>query len=266
MVLHFIESGPTDADTLVLLHGGGVSGWSWDPLRPHLDGCHLLAPDLPEHGRSADAGPLTIGNAARQVADLICERAHGGKAHLVGLSLGAQVGLQLLADRPELVNRAMLSGALVGRPGERSSYSRPFFRGLLRLTLAAYMPFRNQRWLVRANMRGFSVPPEYEEPFAGDTRRLTTDAFLRLLEANQGFQLPAGLENARVPALLLAGQREVKPVFRSLRLLAEVMPLARACVVTGVGHNWNLEDPALFARTLRAWIEDRPLPEELRPL
>ncbi len=34
----------------------------------------------------------------------------------------------------------------------------------------------------------------------------------------------------------------------------------------GVGHVWNLEAPNLFAATVRAWITNAPLPQELMPL
>ncbi|PRC50440.1 hypothetical protein C6A85_69420, partial [Mycobacterium sp. ITM-2017-0098] len=40
------------------------------------------------------------------VAELIRSRIGAGRVHLVGYSLGSQVGVQLLATEPELVDRA----------------------------------------------------------------------------------------------------------------------------------------------------------------
>jgi pimeloyl-ACP methyl ester carboxylesterase len=100
-VLYFRESGAAAAPTIVFLHGGGASGWTWLPAVERLSEYHALVPDLPEQGRSQDSGPLSIPRAARLVADLIRERAHGGKVHLVGLSLGAQIGVELLATSPD---------------------------------------------------------------------------------------------------------------------------------------------------------------------
>jgi pimeloyl-ACP methyl ester carboxylesterase len=86
----------------------------WQPQVEALQAdYHLLVPDLPEHGRSAAVKPFTITGSVELVAELIRTQAHGGKAHIVGLSEGAQIGVALLAAAPELVDHAMLSSALV---------------------------------------------------------------------------------------------------------------------------------------------------------
>jgi len=36
--------------------------------------------------------------------------------------------------------------------------------------------------------------------------------------------------------------------------------------VTGHGHNWPVQDPSLYARVVRAWMTNGPLPDTLRPL
>jgi len=118
-MLYIEETGNPVAPTIVFLHGGGGGGWMWRPQVETLKGeYHLLAPDLPEHGRSADIKPFAIADAALRVADLIRTRAHDGKAHVVGLSEGAQIVVALLASAPELVDRAVVSSALVQKmPG-----------------------------------------------------------------------------------------------------------------------------------------------------
>jgi len=41
-------------------------------------------------------------SAANEVIDIIRERAHGRKAYIAGLSLGAQVAVQILSMAPEV--------------------------------------------------------------------------------------------------------------------------------------------------------------------
>ena len=83
------ECGPASAPTICFLHGGGVSGWMWHPQVEALQGTyHCLVPDLPEHGLSAAIQPFTIEDAAHRVTELIRERGHGGRAHVIGLSAG----------------------------------------------------------------------------------------------------------------------------------------------------------------------------------
>ena len=59
----------------------------------------------------------------------------------------------------------------------------------------------------------------------------------------------------------------------STRAIATALPNASAYQVTypkGVPlreqHNWSMTFPDLFTRTVRAWIEGKELPEELKPI
>ena len=110
MGLHVRESGPVGAPAIVFLHGGGQSGQSWQPLFKRMREYRCLAPDLPDHGKSVDEAPFDMARAADAVADIIRPLVGGGRVHLVGHSLGAQVATQLLATEPELIDRAVLCG------------------------------------------------------------------------------------------------------------------------------------------------------------
>jgi pimeloyl-ACP methyl ester carboxylesterase len=257
MSLFVRESGPVSAPTIVLLHGGGVSGWSWQPQIEAFPDYHLLVPDLPEHGRSMAESPFTLPDAAARVANLIRDRGHGGRAHVIGLSLGAQTAIQLLAAVPEVVDHTLLSGALVrGLPGA----------SLVRPTIAVYMPFRNIPTLVRANMRFSAIPAAYYQPFSEDTRALTAGALTHVLVAKMTFRLPPGLDRVKAAVLVTVGSREYGMLFGSARDVVAAIPGAVGCVVRGAPHNWPLAAPALFNWTTRAWIEGRALPDDLRPL
>ncbi len=258
MPLSSQEFGPAQAPTLVFLHGGGVGGWMWKPQIAQLkDEYHLLVPDLPEHGQSAAIKPLTLPYAAEQVAELIRTRAHGGRAHVAGLSLGAQTTIELLSQAPELIDHAIASGPLMRPlPG----------LGATNLMAKMYWPFRNATWLVKWNMKGLGVPASYFEDFRRDTAALTIEGFVRMTLANGSNHVPANLSRVTVPTLLLVGEKELKIMRESVRDLLAVMPSARGCVVSGAIHNWSLQLPDLFTQTVRAWIADQALPAALRPL
>ncbi len=255
MSLYVQEFGPTAAPTIVLLHGGGVGGWMWKPQIEQLkNDYHLLVPDLPEHGHSRDVKPCTLQNAAAQVAELIRARAHGGRAHVVGLSLGAQTTIELLSQAPELVDHAVATGALMRPlPGI----------GLTNLMAKMYWPFRNATWLVKWNMKGLGVPQEYFEDFRKDTTSLTIDGFVRITLANGNNHVPANLRQANVPTLILVGEKELKIMHQSVRDLLAVMPSAQGYVVSGAIHNWSMQLPDLFTQTVRAWITGQELPGAL---
>jgi pimeloyl-ACP methyl ester carboxylesterase len=254
MPLFFKEFGSGNAQTIVLLHGGGGAGWMWQPQIEQLTDYHLLVPDLPEHGQSRALQPFTFADAAAQVAELIKSKAHGGRAHVVGLSLGAQTIVQLLSRSPDVIDHAVISGALVRSiPGI----------GLTRLMTQLYWPFKDAAWLVRANMKSLGIPDKYFAEFAADTRAMTLDSFVRVTTANAMFRVPPNLDRVSVTTLLLVGQKELKLMHDSARDLLKAMPSAQGCVVAGAIHNWSIQLPDLFTQTVRAWITDRALPTNL---
>lgn len=252
------ESGPAGRPAIVFLHGGGFGGWMWDPQVAVLSrDYHCLVPDLPEQGESRGAGPFTIGGAAEAVAGLIRDRTRDGRAHVVGLSLGAQVAVALLNQHAEVVDHAMTSGTSV-RPVS--------IVGLFKLLVRLYQPFKNPPVVVRLTMRAAGVPEQYYPQFRKDMRRLSAGALNRALAENAAFRVPANLGAVDVPTLVAVGEKEIGAVYASARDLMHVLPRAAEFVALGQGHLWNLTAPELFAATVRAWIEDQPLPAGMAPL
>ena len=273
MALYVEESGSYEAPTILFLHGGGGGGWMWRPQVEALGGdFHLLVPDLPEQGRSTEAGPFTMLSAAEQTANLIRTRAHGGRAHVLGLSEGAQVTVQLLAIAPEVVESAIVSSALVRPIAGAGWASSP---SMLRLVYdTSIRPLRNNDWWIRTNMRSAaSVPDDYFDEFRETFRTLSRDGFVDLMRANQEFRLPAGLDRVRVRVLAVCGQREYAAMRASTADVAAAIPGAEAYAVhherkmtVAQEHNWNMTDPELFNEMVRDFIAGRPLPKALVPI
>jgi pimeloyl-ACP methyl ester carboxylesterase len=245
----------------------------WEPQIERLGDHHCLVPDLPEHGGSADERPFTIAGSAAQVAELIRTRAHGGRAHVVGLSLGAQVAVALLGVAPELVDHAVVSSALV-RPIPGGSLVTPRLSALSYRVLVA--PLKRSEWWIRLNMKhAAGVPPAYWQDFRRTFEELTESAFANVMVENQRFRLPAGLDRVEAPTLVVVGRREQAAMHQSARDIAAAIPRAQARQVMharGMSraeeHNWNMTAPDLFTETVRVWIADanKDLPAPLVPL
>ncbi|MEW9527281.1 alpha/beta fold hydrolase [Microbispora sp. NPDC049125] len=84
---------------VVFIHGIRVSGTMWSPVRSCLT-APSAAPDLPGHG-SRRGVPYDTDAACAVVAETIEEL--GGRALVVGLSLGGYVGISVAARHPALV-------------------------------------------------------------------------------------------------------------------------------------------------------------------
>ena len=270
--LSFEAFGPKNAATIVFLNGGGAGGWMWQPVIQCLQDYYCLVSDQPEHGLNRAIAPFSMELAAEKAAELILRHARGGKACVVGLSEGAQVAVQLLATAPERVEKAVVSSALVlPIPGMGWAASRALLAWTYRLSIP---PFKNSDWWIRLNMKyAAGIPFEYYSDFKKDFQEMTESEWTNLIIANQQFRVPVGLEKAEAPTLILAGKNEYPAMKQSARDLVKALPRASGGFIN-LGknstmtkeHNWALTAPELFARTVRAWIEERPLPGEIEAM
>jgi pimeloyl-ACP methyl ester carboxylesterase len=101
--------GPADGPAIVLVHGAIVGG-IWGPQVERLrDRYRLVVVDLPGHGRLASRR-FSIDAAADAVRAAI-DAAAGGRAVVVGLSLGGYVAVSLAARHPERVRGLVVADA-----------------------------------------------------------------------------------------------------------------------------------------------------------
>lgn len=251
------EIGPVGAPTILFLHAVATSGWMWERQIAALSEYRCIVPDLPGHGQSADVRWISLPETARMVAEIIRQRATGGKAHIVGLSLGSYVGLQLMSDAGETVERAVLSGLNV--------LPLPGF-GLMSAMGYAMVPFLKTNAFIRANARALRVPDDSYTGYARSVRQLSRRSYLRASGDAGRFRLPPNVASITVPTLLVAGAREHPLILRSLRETVVALPNAEGRIAPDVGHGWNGEQPELFTQTVSAWITWSPLPAELLPI
>ncbi|MBB3606925.1 pimeloyl-ACP methyl ester carboxylesterase [Mycolicibacterium sp. BK556] len=253
MDLFVRESGPVGAPAVVFLHGGLMSGWTWEPVVMRMQHYHCLVPDLPQYGKSFQHGPFEMGRAAEAVAELIRTRVSAGRAHLVGFSLGAQVGVQLLATQPQLIDRAVLSSTFIN-----TWPAVPLTRRLAGLAARATL----LRWLLIT--RHWDTHHAAQNPGYRDDARLNSGAQLaHIAMASAGFTVPRGLDTSYVPTLFVTGSEELRVIRRWAAALARPMPNGVDRLAQGMRHDWPLHNPDLFARTADAWLSLSPLPSAI---
>ena len=112
-----IEFGQQNPDVIMLLHGGGLSWWNYREVAQMLaEQYHVVLPVLDGHAGS-DAPFTTIEDNAARLISYIDTHMEGQVAYLGGLSLGGQVALEMLAQRPDICRFALIESALV-RPSK----------------------------------------------------------------------------------------------------------------------------------------------------
>ncbi|GAA1703438.1 alpha/beta hydrolase [Microcella alkalica] len=251
--LHVDESGPRGAETVVFLHGGNVSGWMWGPQRDAMPDHHQLVPDMPGFGLSNAVPWRSMAETADRIASIIRERAHGGHAHVVGLSLGALVGAMLVARHPGVVRSAVLSGAPLRGLG-------PFMSWLARVQLKLWQSAAY--WSTMG--RGYHLDPDALKAFVEGGVGINPRSARRMTEqVNAGIlgEL-GGFDGNPVAILGVAGGAESRVVTGALRHFLRA-PNAEVRLAPGMHHVWNVENPDLFTDMVRAWIVEGRAHEEL---
>lgn len=107
-----------DGQAVIFLHFGGGNLMMWQGVVPYFQSkYHLVLFDLKGHGKSdKPATGYHIDEMAREVA-VSMQELQLAQAHIVGSSLGAEVGLSLAVNYPERVLSLVCDGALFSEYG-----------------------------------------------------------------------------------------------------------------------------------------------------
>jgi pimeloyl-ACP methyl ester carboxylesterase len=253
--LAFDAAGPESAETILFLHGAGWPGITWHQQMKHFsESYRCLAADLPGHGASRGIGWQSLDATAKLVAELI-ESVTDQPVHLVGLSMGGDVGLRLLAQRPELVRTALLTGVLV----------LPVPRWMLKAQLALAGLTKN-RVLWRASAKYLRLGPEQMAEYLAGNQPLDPQQYRAIISEIFAGTNIEGLDQAACPVLIAAGEKEPRQARESAAMLAGLMPNARGGLAAKSPHEWPMNRPELFNRTLEEWLQDPgSLPRTLLP-
>ena len=245
---------------VVLLHGWSLNLRVWDGLvrllAPHF---RVITIDLPGHGRSDwDAGASTPAAQAWRVHETLAPITE--RYALLGWSLGGQLALDLAAALPASVERLALVATtpkFLKSANWRGGTPRPLLARLvhrvhsegeravsdfLRLLASGSAPRTAARVLARLR-RALRT-------HGGACPEALTAGLARLRDGDLRPALPL----VRVPALVIAGQRDRVIRATAARALAHALPDARYVEVAGAGHAPFLSHPVQFARQLSGFL------------
>ncbi|MFJ3484292.1 alpha/beta fold hydrolase [Pseudomonas sp. NPDC090202] len=119
--IFYREAGPTDAPTLLMLHGFPSSSRMYDPLLARLAGhYHLVAPDYPGFGHSDAPDPKTFTYTFDKLADVMQDftQALGLKRYsLLVQDYGGPVGFRMAVNHPERLQALIVQNAVSHEDG-----------------------------------------------------------------------------------------------------------------------------------------------------
>jgi pimeloyl-ACP methyl ester carboxylesterase len=247
--LYWSECG--DGPPLVLVHGLGSSGRDWAPQVDRFAERHrVLRLDLRGHGRSERGdGSYSVAQFARDVAVFLRKRA-AAPAHVVGLSLGGMVALELAAGAPALVRRLVVVNSVADM--RLRSWHDVWVYASRRLAVQALGMRRVGRLLAHT----LFVKPEQDDLRRTFVRRWAQNdkqAYLQAMDAIMRWSVADRLGRIPTPTLLVSSDEDYTPVTAKRRMAAR-MPNAEVAVVGDARHALPVERPAAFNATVEAFL------------
>lgn len=244
---------PSDDPPVLLLHGGNVANWMWQPQVDELKDRLVVTPDL--LGFGAHAHEVWPGLPA--VADHVAVRLGGLQittpVDVVGLSLGGAVALHLAARHPQGIRSLFITGAMVKPPG-------PIVKATAKLQLLLW----NAPWFWKAQAAAFRLPADSRSIYVKHGLSVSRETARRMFNDAISGGVPPGLADFTAPLLAVVGEREPQSIRDSLHVIRDVAPHADVRLAPGMHHIWNVEDIDLFNQTMRRWLDGQVHPQLLQ--
>ena len=243
-----IEFGKQNRDTVFLLHGGGLSWWNYREVATLLEkDYHVMLPVLDGHADS-DATFTTIEDNAARLISYIDINFGGQVVILGGLSLGGQITLEILRQRPDICRYALIESALV-KPSKLTA-------ALIGPTFGMSCGLIKQHWFAKMQADYLGIPKELFEDYYRDTCAITKADMIAFLKANCTYKIKAGLAETSAKVKIVAGSREQNNILNSAKLIYQAIPGSQLEILPGLRHgDLSINHPERYVQMLKEWRE-----------
>ena len=241
--MQYVEYGAHNSQTVILLHGGGLSWWNYREVAQHLaDKYHVVLPILDGHTDSDAPFTSIEDNAARIIAHI--DEHFGGKVlALGGLSLGGQIAVEMLTQRPDICRFALLESTLV-KPSKLT-------HALIKPTFGMSYSLIKQKWFAKLQAAYLGIPKKLFNDYFRDTCKISKEDMIAFLESNSAYSIKPALRDTQTKVHIVFGSKEQSSIRTSGKLLNRMIPDSTLEVLPGYHHgDLSLNHPQAYAQIL----------------
>jgi pimeloyl-ACP methyl ester carboxylesterase len=251
IVLHYEITG--SGEPLLLIHGHGSSAQDWgfqvDYFSKHRQ---VIAFDVRGFGRSSKPkGPYSIRLFAEDTAALL-QSLNLSSAHVVGISMGGMIALELVLGFPHLVKSLVLVNSYPEMRVETWSERIMLWRRFLLIDLFGL------RKMGTMLSKLLFIKPEQEnlrslfvEEWAQNDKR----AYRESLKAIINWDVEARLGEIQCPVLVVASDEDYLPLEEKQAYAAKI-PNAKVIVIEDARHAVTAERPNEFNKVVDEFLVD----------
>ena len=243
-----IEYGTEHAQTLIFLHGGGLSWWNFREEAELLgQDYHVILPILDGHAGSDLPFTGIETNAAELIAWI--ERLPGRSVALIGgLSLGGQILLEMLSQRHDICRHAFVESAMV--------IPSRFTHALIAPVFGSSYPLIQNRSFARLQFRSLHMKPNLFDDYYRDTCAIRKSDFIAFMQASTAYSLHDALQRCNSRVHLWIGSKEHLGIRRSADLLRNTIPNSTLNILPGYVHgDFSLNHAREYVLAVRNVLE-----------
>lgn len=177
--MEFKKYGLKGNDTIILLHGGGLSWWNYiDEIELLKDKFHIIVPILDGHSGS-DRDFTSIENNALEIINFIDEN-YNGKVKLIGgLSLGGQILLEILSKKADICEYAIIESALA--IPMKVTYK------MIEPTLSLSFNLISKKWFSKLQFKSLKIKKSLFDSYYENTCKITKSNLIAFMKANSNY-------------------------------------------------------------------------------
>jgi 3-oxoadipate enol-lactonase len=236
----------------LFLHGVGGNRGNWEvqqqALSPRWTAGAWDARGYGDSGGTVRRFEDFADDAAAVIAAL------GAPAHVVGLSMGGRIALDLWSRHRDKVASLTLADTSAGAPPDPAKAARA-----LALRLRPLEEGRSPADIAEeivAEIAGPAIAADARDALIDSHRRLRPEGYAAALRAVTSFSAFPPFAEIDVPTLVITGEHDRVAEPDHARAMAAAIPGARFVEIPGAGHVTNIEAPAAFNRALLDFLED----------
>jgi pimeloyl-ACP methyl ester carboxylesterase len=247
---HVISCGPKEAFPLVLLHAGQASSTMWFPNIAHLsEKFHVLALDTPgEPGKSI---PTKHNASKRDCAawlEGVLDALGISKTHVMGLSRGGWLALNLAQQSPDRLERIVLLS-----PAAVFIALNSFFSAVMQAVMRVPTKFVAKAALNSMVAKDFAVNAVFANQFITGLQNwnwtVNASGYAGVMPSRFSDE---ELRQIRHPVLLLTGDQDRLNPPKAIERASRTIPHLEAGIIKKAGHLLSMEQPDdLDARIIR---------------
>ena len=191
------------------------------------DRFHVVLPVLDGHAGS-DADFSGIEENAGRIISLI-DREYAGSVYLIGgLSLGAQILVEMLSQRAGICRYAIIESACVIPSRITQALTGP--------ALSSGYSLIQKKWFARLQFRSLHIREDLFEDYFRDTAAISKSNMTAFLRASAAYQLKPELRECRAQVRIVVGGKERKRMLCSAQMLRRALPGSVPEVKEGLYH------------------------------